>query len=680
MKEKCKIVLKKLRRKFSEYVSTNRLFLSYVLFSIVQTVLIRTVTLGNVWDYKPFLVDLAFIFLLGSFGYLVKPKNRFTYFFILLIVITMLSVINSIYYTFYLTFTSFSLLASLSQVGDVTDSLVEKLRIIDFIYLLFPIFFYYVHKLLNKTSYYHYVTKIEKGKKMFLATALAGIILIAFTMVTMTKTDYSRISKQWNREYIVERFGILLYQGNDLIQSLTPKISSLFGYDEAARTYREFYAQLGLKEQQTNKYTNIFKDKNVIFVHMESIQNNLMDLSFNGVEVLPNIKKLASEGMYFNNFYPQISTGTSSDSEFTLLTSLMPALSGTVAVSYFDREYLSIPKLLKEQGYYIFSMHGNKADMWNRANLHQSLGYDKFYSKKDYDVNKENTIGLGISDKAFFEQSLPILQKIESEKEKYMGTIITLSNHSPFGDLEEYGEYDLSFKEIRLNQAGEEYEYVDEYLNNRKLGNYIKSAHYADFALGEFMQNVKNSENFNDTVFVFYGDHDAKIAQSEYDYLYNYDLKTGTMKKPNDPGYVDYSNFSNELNKNTPLIIWTKDEALQKKIRGKFNYPMGMYDILPTLGNMMDFKSPYALGEDIFNVKDNNIVIFPNGNFLSNKVYYNNSNDEYMPLNKNLTIDADYIEKCKEYAEKRLIVSNNIIIHDLIKKESNKANYSEERK
>ena len=69
---------------------------------------------------------------------------------------------------------------------------------------------------------------------------------------------------------------------------------------------------------------------------------NLMDVSFNGVDAVPNVKKLASEGMFFKNFYPQISTGTSSDTEFTLSSSLMPAASGTVFVSYYNRDYITL--------------------------------------------------------------------------------------------------------------------------------------------------------------------------------------------------------------------------------------------------------------------------------------------------------------------------------------------------
>ena len=84
-----------------------------------------------------------------------------------------------------------------------------------------------------------------------------------------------------------------------------------------------------------------------------------MNLKFNNQDLTPNMNKLAKEGIYFDNFYAEESTGTSSDSEFTFASSLMPASNGTVFMNYFDRNYTTIQKLMQEKGYYTFSMHGN---------------------------------------------------------------------------------------------------------------------------------------------------------------------------------------------------------------------------------------------------------------------------------------------------------------------------------
>ena len=127
-------IFKYSRKKLINYLSTNRLFLSYLIFSIISTVLIRNFTIGNTYDIKPLLIDMGIILIIGAFGYLVKPQNQFKYYFIWLIIFTLMCIVNSVYYTFYLSFTSFSLIATLGQVSDVTDSLYEKIRVIDFIY------------------------------------------------------------------------------------------------------------------------------------------------------------------------------------------------------------------------------------------------------------------------------------------------------------------------------------------------------------------------------------------------------------------------------------------------------------------------------------------------------------------------------------------------------------------
>jgi phosphoglycerol transferase MdoB-like AlkP superfamily enzyme len=100
---------------------------------------------------------------------------------------------------------------------------------------------------------------------------------------------------------------------------------------------------------------------------------------------------------------------------------------------------------------------------------------------------------------------------------------------------------------------------------------------------------------------------------------------------------------------------------------------MGMYDVLPTIGNMMGFSSKYALGHDIYDTKDNNVVIFPSGDFITNKVYYSATTGSYVTIpqadGSMPVIDEDYISNLKEYAEKRLSVSNDIIVFDLIKED-----------
>ena len=667
MKEKIKLFFRKLRKNVIEYIATNRLFLTYVIIAMAGLMLARNFTIGNMWDFPAFISDLALVLMIGALGYLVKPKNQYRYFMIILIIFTLMEVINSIYYTFYTSFASFGELGTVGQTETVMGSVYERMKLTDLMYILFPFLFYFIHKKLYKTAYYNFMSVVEKGKKMCVVTLLVGCLFLAYTFVTASATDYSRLAKQWNRVYVVERFGLVLYQINDLVQTLTPKFSSLFGYEEAAQSFINYFTSddVDLYDGE-NKYTGILEGYNVVFIHMEGMQTFLMDLEFNGVEATPNLNKIASEGMFFSRFYPQVSIGTSSDTEFTLTTSLMPAASGAVFTSYYDRDYITIPKLLKEKGYYTFSMHGNYASMWNRATVHPALGYDDMYFEETYTYNKDaddpnnlEYINLGISDKKFFLQVVPIMEQIETEHTNYMGTIITLSNHSPFKYLDKYGEYDMSttYEECDT-ETGLCEEVISNYLYGSSAGNYIMSSHYADAALGEFFEYVNNSDAFDNTVFVLYGDHDAKLSRNDLNYLYNYDYKTGELKSEDDPTYVTYDEYDHELNKNTPLIIWTKNKELRSKLHGEIDYVMGMYDVMPTLGNMLGIENPFAMGHDIFNIKDDNYVVFPNGNFLTNLIYYNNSESQYKVIQEGAELTADYISNLLEIIQNTTYISS----------------------
>ena len=656
--------IKKIIAFIKQYFKTNILFMVFVISSVINACILRFVTVKNYFDVRPVIADLAVVLIIGAFGYFVKPKHQFRYYLTWSIIFTLICLINSIYYTNFLSYASFSLLETLTQVfsgitGAVTENIME---LKDFCYIWQIIAIIFVHRKLKKREYYNYVATIEIGKVRALNTMVVGLIFIGMFISTLTSTDISRLDKQWNREYIVMRFGIYTYQANDLVATLKAQINPLFGYDEHAKAFREFYETKD-NTHKTNEYTDVLKGMNVIVIHAESMQQFVLDTEFNGEPVAPNLKRLASEGLYFSNFYAQESVGTSSDSEFTFNTSLMPASSGTVFVSYFDREYVTIPKLLKEQGYYTFSMHGNNGSFWNRLSAHQSLGYDKFYNyKNDFEIDE--TIGLGLTDKSFFRQAVPYIKEISEQNKNFYGVLIMLTNHTPFSDITGHTDYEVTYKYQMLDEeTGEMKEMVAPYMEGTKLGNYFKSYHYADEALGQLLDDLDAEGLLENTAIVIYGDHDAKLKTSEYKRFYNYVPETNSLLPSDDPAYVNVDYYTYELNRKVPFIIWTKNKNLQ----GEITKVMGMYDVLPTLGNMMGFSSDYALGHDIFSV-DENVVVFPDGNWLTDKMYYNQSNDTGKLLNPDDTVSVEYIEKYTEIADQAISISDSIIVYDLIRK------------
>lgn len=665
--------------KFKTIATTNVLLFTFVITTVINSIILRGMTVNNVFYIKPVIADLTIAIFIGSFAYFFKPKNRFKYFFFWSIVFSLVCIINAVYYKNYLSFASFSLLTTLTQLGGYTDAVVENiLSFQDFIYLWQFFCLIFVHLQLRKKKYYENVEKIEIRKIRFLNTIVVTLIMLGFFMSMLTGLDISRMKKQWNREYVVQEFGIYTYQANDLISYIRTKVNSMFGYDEAAKSFREYYAA-NEKETHKNMYTNIFQGKNVIVIHAESIQNFLISddyrngepAKFNGKEVTPNLNRLASEGLYFSNFYSEESAGTSSDTEFTFNSSLLPANSGTVFMNYFDREYITTPKLFKELGYSTSSMHANRSSAWNRQTVHPKLGYDELYFYTDaYEIDEE--IGLGLSDSSFFRQSIQHLKEIDANNDKWYSLLIMLTNHTPFSDITRWEQennkvFDVDYKYEQVDETtGKKVTVSAPYMEDTTLGNYIKSAHYADASIGEFIEGLDKEGLLDDTVLIIYGDHDNKLKKSVYNRYYNYDYKTDDILSEEDPKYINVDDYFYELNRSVPFIIWTKDMK-GTKYNKEIKKVIGMIDVQPTLGNMFGFNNKYALGHDIFNI-DNNVVVFPSGNWLTDKIYYNSAKEAYRQIDLSSEVTLDYINYYKQYSEKMIEISNNIITYDLIKK------------
>lgn len=654
-----KRIIPKVKKLLVKIKNEYLLALTFIAINLLNSTILRTATVKNLFSISPLFIDFSFLLAVSLFSLLFKREKRIRYFMTVTIILTIVCIINSVYYNYYSSFASVSLLATAVFAKDVGDAIVENvLKISDFIYLLAPMALYIIYRLLKNKKYFK-KNITNQNKKVVKKTLLSALIIFITGAIFMPLNAWNRLIHLWNRESVVINFGVYVYQFDDFVQSLTPQINNLFGHDSALKKTTDYYNE-NPYTKKTNEYTDIFKGKNVIVIHAESMQTFPMYLSFGGQEVSPNLNKLAREGMFFSNFYSEVGVGTSSDAEFTFNTSLMPSTKGTVFVNYFNREYISIPKLLREEGYYTFSMHGNTGDFWNRNTMHKTLGYDKFYSKDSYVIDE--TMGLGLSDKSFFSQSVDIIKDIKNiENSPYYGLLIMLTNHTPFSDLELMDEYETTI-DAKIN-----YQTITrKYLDGTIMGNYLRSVHYADQAIGEFIEKLDEENLLNNTVLIIYGDHDARLPYNDYNLLYNYDPIADTIKTEKDDGYIPYNEYTYELDRKVPFIIWTKDKEYNLEVKTA----MGMIDVLPTIGNMLGIHSDYQLGTDIFNVEDNTVT-FIDGSFVTNEIYYNAPKGEIYSIN-NEPVMEEYVKERADKAIELIEVSNAIISYDLIKEMSSK--------
>lgn len=589
----------------SQSLKNNYIIYIFVISSLINSTLLlfTTTGLGNI---RFILSDLVILLLICSFSFLVKKRNL--YFLIFSIILSSICCINSVYYNNYNDFASVYLFETMFQAFKLpSEAVTSVFQVSDFIFIWQILLMIVLYRM----------NKYEKNVTNFKRSLLVTFSLFVIILLTCSSNDIYRLTHDWNKSYVVRNFGIYSYQVNDIFTVMKKFICPNCGKDEAQVIFDEYFRNKGTEE---NEYTNIFKDKNILFIHAESVQQMFLNSEINNQVITPNLNKLASEGLYFSNYYSQESVGTSSDTEFTITNSILPVGTGTVFINYDYNNYQSMIKSFEEIGYYTFSMHGNICEYWNRSQMYQAIGYDHFYCYNDYDLTDQ--IGIGLSDKSFFSQSADIISDIHNNHDKFYGTLIMLTNHTPF-----YNDGKVEF------DVGN--------MEGTKIGNYLKLLHYADEAIGEFITKLDDLGVLEDTVIVIYGDHDAKFTIKQYEEYLGKDID-----------FYEYEQLTK-----VPLIIWTKD----KQVQGEITKIMGAYDVMPTLANMFDFECEYALGHDIFSI-DENIVVFPNGNWVTDKVYYNNQLSDYKVYNE---VSEEYLKENEEKAKKVVEISNYLIRYNL---------------
>ena len=233
-----------------------------------------------------------------------------------------------------------------------------------------------------------------------------------------------------------------------------------------------------------------------------------------------------------------------------------------------------------------------------------------------------------------------------------------LTNHTPFSDQDSF-DYN-----VNIIDGDEEIPFLED----TKVGNYLRSVNYADSAIGYLFELLEENGLLDNTVIVLYGDHDAKLKKSELNKLYESEYYEDVLIDKNDK-IENLDEFTYELNRKVPFIIWSKD-IVNTNYSTSVNKVTGMIDMMPTLANMFGVTPKYALGHDMFST-ENNIVVFPNGNWVTNKMYYNSQKEAYLSLSDE-PITEEEINKNSEYANKLLDVSNDIIVFDLLNENKNK--------
>jgi phosphoglycerol transferase MdoB-like AlkP superfamily enzyme len=322
------------------------------------------------------------------------------------------------------------------------------------------------------------------------------------------------------------------------------------------------------EEPVISRFKGIGEGKNLVVIQLEAFQDFVLNKEYNGQEITPNLNQLLKENtIYFDQYYSNIGKGNTSDAEFSTLNSLYPIIDGESYRLYEQNTYNGLPWAMRDHGYYSFAVHGFEGQFWNRENAYPYQGFQDFISMED--LNQDEIIGLGVSDKSMFHQLVPILKEKQSP---FFSFVITLTNHHPF-------VLDEQYRSLLLTEEDKD----------TKFGAYLETVRYTDEALGQFIADLKAAGLYENTVIALYGDHHGLNCGMEDVY--------GRVSEFIGRSY-DYDEMLN-----VPLIIHVPESDVNETI----HTTGGQIDFFPTIANVMGLSlgdQTFILGQDLANAKE----------------------------------------------------------------------------
>lgn len=606
-------------------------FLSAVVLLWLKTYFIQLTqfTLGienTMQQFLLFLNPLGSALLFLGFSFLFKGRKRYIYLIIIDFLMTFLLYANVLYYRFFNDFITLPTLMQTQNFGDVSGSVTTLLNPTDV--------FFFVDILLLVVVFSFAFRKIEvkKRSRWKVTAVLATALAISAINLALAEADRPQLlTREFDRNYIVKYLGMYNYTVYDAVQSTKASTQRVLANSdditEIIHYTRENYAE------PNPDYFGVGEGMNVIYLHMESIQNFLIDYELHGEEVTPFLNSLTSEEntLYFDNFFHQTAQGKTADAEFMIANSLYGLPQGSAFSTKGLNTYHAAPAILGQQGYESAVFHGNTGSFWNRNEIYKSFGYDNFYDSAYYDMEEDKLAEYGLMDKPFFEQSEPY---IESLSQPFYAKFITVTHHYPFS-------LDEDKATIAPHTTGD-----------KTVDNYFQTARYADEALEQFFAYLKESGLYDNSIIIMYGDH--------------YGISSNHNRAMKEVIGKEVTPFENAGLQRTPLFI--RVPGMEGGVNHEFT---GQIDLLPTLLHLlgMDTNKYVHFGSDMLSEEHDDLIPFRNGDFVSS--VFTSAEGKFYDSKTGMLIEdvqlLEEAEKYKERAEQKLSNSDKVVNGDLLR-------------
>ncbi|HWO96030.1 MAG TPA: LTA synthase family protein [Bacillus sp. (in: firmicutes)] len=569
-----------------------------------------------------FINPLSFLLLvLGAGLFFKNEKRRNHYIVIISFIISFVLFGNVMFYRFFNDFLTWPVLFQTSNMGDLGNSAFELFKISDVLMFADVLFLAWLARRLNtKDSAFVF----NKKERFAYYIAVAAVFVSNLALAESERPEL--LTRTFDREMLVKNLGTYNYHIYDAILQSKSKAQRAMA-DSSEFVEIENYLKANQKEPNDELF-GIAKGKNVILISLESTQSFVINAKMNGKEITPFLNDFLKESYYFDNFYHQTGQGKTSDAEFLVENSLYSLGRGSVFFTHSSNEYNAMPEILKQQGYYTAMMHANNRSFWNRDIMYPKLGFDRYFSLTDYKVTPENSIGWGLKDAHFFEQSI---EHLKSLPQPFYTKFITLTNHFPF-------------------ELSEEDKMVDEYdSNSRTLNRYFPTVRYTDEAVKHFITRLKKEGLYDNSIIIMYGDHygisqNHNVAMSQY---------LGKEVTP----------FVSTQLQRVPLIIHIPGG----EHKGTIHKAAGQIDLKPTILHLLgiDTRDDVHFGTDLFSKEKMDFVVLRDGSFVTGQYVYteNKCYDKKTEQEVDLTFCQPYMKKAKQ----ELDYSDKIVYGDLLR-------------
>jgi phosphoglycerol transferase MdoB-like AlkP superfamily enzyme len=330
---------------------------------------------------------------------------------------------------------------------------------------------------------------------------------------------------------------------------------------------------------------------NVVLLILESFSSKVVGAVGGKWDATPKLNQLAKEGLLFNNFY---ANGDRSDKGLVCILSGFPAQPRT-SIMKTPEKTESLPSLFdnfNKIGYKTSFYYGGDIDFANMRSYFFNAKASEIFSDKNFD-SKFVDSKWGVHDEHLFDR---LYNDLTSETDPFFTAAFTLSSHDPF--------------EVPMDDVFEGSDRATKFMN---------SVYYTDSCLGRFFERIKETEVWDNTLFILVADH-------------------GSQR----PG----KSQNHELDKFRIPMLWLGG-ALKDSLT-EYNYVGSQIDIPATLLHQLSINSDdYSYSKDLFN--------------SSSKKY------GYYVFNDGFAFITDSTSLIYDNTGKRLLFSEGDVENDLVK-------------